>query len=63
MQRLSRVVALVALVASFTALPAASAFAQINPARNRLDLPVSGVVQNVGTLAGTLSISRSSSTC
>jgi hypothetical protein len=58
LQRISRVVAITAFVASFAAMTAAPAVAQINPTRNRLEVPVSGAVQDVGTLAGTVSISR-----
>ena len=57
-QRASGLTALVILVGSLLASSATPALAQINPARNRLDVPVSGVVQNVGTIAGTFKISR-----
>ena len=52
-QRLSRLAALAALTGALLAIPAAETFAQ-NPNRNRLDIPVTGVVQNVGTLTGTV---------
>ena len=58
-QRVSTLAVLVTLVGSLLAIPAADALAQSgNPNRNRLDVPVSGVVQNVGTLTGSLAISR-----
>jgi hypothetical protein len=57
--RLSSLAVLVTLVGSLLAIPAADALAQSsNPNRNRLDVPVSGVVQNVGTFAGTFGVSR-----
>ena len=58
-QRCSRL-AIVALIGSFLAIPAASALAQggSNPNTNRLEVPIAGVVQNVGNLTGTFSISR-----
>jgi hypothetical protein len=46
------------LIGSLVAISATPAFAQINPTRNRLDVPVSGVVQDVGTIAGSFKISR-----
>ena len=59
-QRFTRFAVLAALLGSFVAIPSTSAFAQGggNPNTNRLDVPITGVVQSVGTLAGTLSISR-----
>lgn len=53
-------VALVALVGSLVAIPATPASAQggNNPNTNRLEVPVTGVAQSVGTLAGTMAISR-----
>jgi hypothetical protein len=54
--RFSSALVLVALVGSFVAIPATGAFAQ-NKNTNRLDVPIAGVVQNVGTIAGTFSIS------
>jgi hypothetical protein len=56
----SSALVLVALIGSFVAVPATRAFAQggNNPNTNRLEVPITGVVQNVGTLAGTFSISR-----
>lgn len=58
-QRVSRL-ATVALIGSLLTIPATSALAQVgsNPNRNRLEAPVAGVVQNVGNVAGTFSISR-----
>ena len=58
--RCSRALVLVALIGSFVAIPAANAVAQTGNSRytNRLDVPISGVVENVGRLAGTFSISR-----
>jgi len=60
LQRFSKVACLVALIGSFAAIPATSAFAEggSNPNTNRLQVPVSGVVQSVGTFAGTFSISK-----
>ena len=56
--RFSSAIALVALIGSFVAIPATGAFAQSNnPNRNRLDVPIAGVAQGVGTIAGTFSIS------
>jgi hypothetical protein len=59
-KRFSSATVLVALIASFVALPASRAFAQggSNPNTNRLEVPVTAVVQNVGTMAGTFSISK-----
>ena len=59
-QRFTNVAVLLALVGSFVAIPATSALAQggNNRNTNRLEVPVSGVVQSVGTIAGTFSISR-----
>jgi hypothetical protein len=54
--RFTHVAALVTLVGSLLTLSAADAHAQIG--RNRLDVPVSGVVQGVGTVTGTYGISR-----
>jgi hypothetical protein len=56
--RVTRLAAVAALVGSLVAVSSTSAFAQINPTRNRLDVPVSGVVGNGGTIAGTFKISR-----
>ena len=58
-QRCSRLV-IVALIGSLLAIPAPSALAQggSNPNTNRLEVPITGVVQNVGNLTGTFSISR-----
>jgi hypothetical protein len=63
--RFSHAAALVALIGSFVAISATSAFAQggNNPNRNRLDVPVTGVVKNAdgtpaGALAGTVAISK-----
>ena len=57
--RFSSLTVLVTLVGSLLAIPAANALAQTsNPNRNRLDVPVSGVVQNVGTLTGSFAVSR-----
>jgi len=59
-KRFSSAMALVALIGSFVAIPATGAFAQggTNPNTNRLEVPITGVVQNVGTIAGTFSISK-----
>jgi hypothetical protein len=57
-QRISGSVAVAALVFSLVAVSSTSASAQINPTRNRLDVPVNGVVGNGGTIAGTFKISR-----
>ena len=56
-QRLSGLATVAALVATLASVPA---FAQggSNPNTNRLDVPVSGVVQNVGTIAGSFKISK-----
>ncbi len=58
--RFSNVVVLAALIGTFVAIPATSALAQggNNPNTNRLEVPVSGVVNGVGTIAGTVAISR-----
>ena len=56
-QRLSRLAVLASLTGVLLAVPAADTFAQ-NPNRNRLDIPISGVVQNVGTMTGTFAVSR-----
>src|SRR5687767_5915012 len=58
--RISRLAAVAALVGSLVAVSATSALAQggNNPNTNRLDVPISGVVQNVGTIAGTFKISK-----
>ena len=58
--RCSRALALVALIGSFVAIPATSAFAQVGNARytNRMDVPVSGVVETGGNLSGNFAISR-----
>ena len=59
LHRFSHVAALVTLVGSLLTIPAADALAQGgNPNRNRLDVPVSGIVQGVGTVTGTYGISR-----
>ena len=54
--RFSNLTVLVTLVGSLLAIPALAQTS--NPNRNRLDVPVSGVVQNVGTLTGSFAISR-----
>ena len=58
--RISGLAALAALVGSLVTIPATSALAQggNNPNTNRLDVPITGVVQNVGTIAGTFKISK-----
>lgn len=56
-QRLSRLAVLASLTGVLLAIPAADTFAQ-NPNRNRLDVPITGVVQTVGTLTGTFAVSR-----
>lgn len=58
--RLTQLAVLVALIGSFTAIPATTAQAEqrSNPNTNRLEVPITGVVQTIGTLTGTLSISR-----
>ena len=63
LQRFRNVAVLVALIGSFVAIPATSALAQGANNRNskdgnRLDVPVTGLAQGVGTFAGTVSISR-----
>jgi hypothetical protein len=55
--RISHVAALVTLVGSLLTIPAANALAQ-NQNRNRLDIPITGVVQTVGTFTGTFALSR-----
>ena len=59
-KRISGLAALAALVGSLVTIPATSALAQggNNPNTNRLDVPITGVVQNVGTIAGTFKISK-----
>jgi hypothetical protein len=59
-QRLSTLTVVFALIGSCLAIPPASALAQggSNPNTNRLDVPIAGVVQNVGNLTGTFAISR-----
>jgi hypothetical protein len=58
--RFSKLPVLAALIGALLTIPAAPALAQggNNPNRNRLDVPVTGVVQSVGTFAGTVAISR-----
>ena len=56
--RVTRLAAVAALVGSLVAVSSTSALAQNNPNRNRLDVPINGVVQNVGTIAGTFKISK-----
>lgn len=58
-QRISTLAAVAVLVGSLVAVPT-SALAQggNNPNTNRLDVPITGVVQNVGTIAGTFKISK-----
>ena len=59
-QRLSTLAIVFALIGSFMTIHAAPALAQggNNPNTNRLEVPITGVVQNVGGLAGTFKISR-----
>jgi hypothetical protein len=59
-QRLSGLAFLVTLIGSLVAIPPSPAHAQggNNPNTNRLDVPISGVVQNAGTIAGTFKISK-----
>ena len=57
-QRISRPAAAAALVLSLVAVSSTAAFAQINPTRNRLDVPIQGVAANGSTVAGTFKISR-----
>ena len=64
-QRISKAAVLVALIGSFVAIPATSAFAQgaTNPNTNRLDVPVTGAVKTpdgtpVGTFGGKIAISK-----
>ena len=58
--QISRLAAVAALVGSLVAISATSALAQggNNPNTNRLDVPITGVVQNVGAIAGTFKVSR-----
>jgi hypothetical protein len=58
--RFSKLPILAALIGALLAIPAAPALAQNGNSRytNRLDVPVTGVVQSVGTFAGTVAISR-----
>ncbi|HJU42755.1 MAG TPA: hypothetical protein VJ691_08065 [Vicinamibacterales bacterium] len=59
LERISRLAAIAALAATLVAVQAQTAFAQSgNPNTNRLDVPVTGVVQNVGSFAGTFKISK-----
>jgi hypothetical protein len=59
LQRLSGAIARAAVMVSLLAIASAPALAQSgNPNTNRLDVPVAGVVQNVGTIAGTFKISK-----
>lgn len=59
-QRFANVAVLAAMIGSIVAISATPALAQggNNPNTNRLEVPVSGVVQSVGTITGTFSISR-----
>jgi hypothetical protein len=59
-KRLSRLAILTAVIGALIAIPAAPALAQSgnNPNTNRLEVPITGVAQNVGTFAGTFSISK-----
>lgn len=59
-KRLLRLAVLTAAIGSFIAIPAAPAVAQgiNNPNTNRLEVPITGVAQNVGPFAGTFSISK-----
>lgn len=59
-QRLSGITILFTLIGSLLAIPPSLAYAQggNNPNTNRLEVPVAGTVQNVGTIAGTFKISR-----
>ena len=57
--RFSSLTVLVTLVGSLLAMPAANALAQTtNPNQNKLAVPVSGAVENGGTLVGSFAISR-----
>ena len=58
--RCSRSLVVTALIGSLIAIAPSLAHAQggNNPNTNRLDVPVTGVVQNVGTLEGTFKITR-----
>lgn len=58
-QRIARPAVLAALVGSLVAIAAVPSLAQSgNPNTNRLDVPVSGAVENVGTIAGSFKISK-----
>ena len=59
-KRFLRLAILTAALGSFVAIPAVPALAQgtSNPNRNRLDVPITGVAQNVGPFTGTFAISR-----
>ena len=59
-QRASGLAVLVMLIGSLVAISPSVASAQggFSPTRNRLDVPVKGAVENVGTIAGTFHISR-----
>src|SRR5687768_6989334 len=59
-KRFSRLAILTAVIGSFVAISAAPAVAQgtNNPNTNRLEVPITGVAQNVGPFAGTFSISK-----
>jgi hypothetical protein len=59
-QRLSTLAIVFALIGSFMTMHAAPALAQggSNPNTNRLEVPITGVVQNVGNVTGTFKISR-----
>ena len=57
--RFSGVTVILALIGSLLAIPAPLAFGQSgNPNTNRLDVPITGVVQNVGTFVGSFKISK-----
>ena len=57
--RFSNLAVLVTLVGSLLTIPATSALAQAsNPNQNKLAVPVSGVVENGGTIVGSFAISR-----
>jgi hypothetical protein len=59
-KRFLRLAILTAAIGSFVAIPAVPALAQgtVNPNRNRLEVPITGVAQNVGPFTGTFAISR-----
>jgi hypothetical protein len=65
-QRVTNLAVLFALVGSFVAIPATSALAQSGTGRGhdrdnpapRLEVPITGLAEGVGTFAGTLSITR-----